>query len=92
MAASTTTFEERISRIQARAAAGTNDGVVAPGVAPAKPTRAPQRKTSTRGRYILSALGGLFASLLLVGIATAFLMSDMGAGTFEMVANTLADG
>lgn len=94
MAASTTTFEQRISRIHERAARGQNDGFVTPGVVDEN-ARNPHKnakryaKKASRGGYIASALGGLFLSFAIVGLGTVFLMSDMGAGTFDALASSM---
>ena len=94
MAVSTTTFEQRISRIQQRAAQGQADGFVTPGVVDAgvrNPHKNAKRyaKKSKRGGYIASALGGLLLSFVIVGAGTVFLMSDAGAGTFEALASSV---
>ena len=94
MAVSTTTFEQRISRIQQRAAQGQNDGYVMPGVVDGtkrNPHKNAKRraKRGSRGGYIVSALGGLMLSFVIVGAGTVFLMSDLGEGTFDVLASSV---
>ncbi|MFY9209592.1 MAG: hypothetical protein WAO69_00540 [Aestuariivita sp.] len=95
MAASTTSFEQRIARIQARAETGQNDGFVAPGVAEdgfnRKATKAyrPKQKGSRSG-YMVSVLGGLLTSFVVVGLGMVVLTS--GGGSFEDVASALLLG
>lgn len=95
MAASTTTFEERIARIHQRAAEGSNTGFVQPGVAdePISPRAArkaaQQKPKKRRGGYIVSIMGGLATSVAIVGIGTVVLMSGTDGGSFEDIAATL---
>ena len=91
MAASTTTFEERIARIHQRAAQGTNTGFVQPGVADEiKPSRAAKKLAKSRrkksGSYLVSILGGLATSVAIVGICAVVLMSGSEGGSFEDIA------
>lgn len=89
MAVSTTTFEERISRIQERAATGENHGFVEPGTATDAPAKPKRKKRKARSGYLMSALGGLMMSFVIVGAGTAFMLTDLGAKTFETFAGSM---
>lgn len=97
MAASTTTFEERIARIHQRAAQGTNTGFVQPGVADEltssraakKAAKRARKKQKKRGGYLVSILGGLATSVAIVGVCAVVLMSGTDGGSFEDIAAIL---
>ncbi len=91
MAASTTTFEERVARIHKRAAQGTNTGFVQPGVADElsarrKPKKVARNKPKRRGSYLVSILGGLATSVAIVGFGAMVLMSGTDGSSFEAIA------
>lgn len=94
MAVSTTTFEERIARIQKRAAKGDNVGFVQPGVAeePITPRAAKtlsKRSQRSRGGYLASVLGGLFTSAVIVGVGAVVLLAGTDTGEYEQITAAL---
>ncbi len=90
---STTTFAERIARIETRAATGTATGFVTPGVVDeTTPDRGKAPKMRKRrksgGSYLGSVLGGVFASVTVLALGAAFVMADVdtaGLGDFASV-------
>ncbi len=94
MAASTTTFEERIARIHARAARSENTGYVKPGTAeepidPRANKARRQKGKTTRGGYIISVLGGVFTSVAVVAIGAVVLFNSAEGGSFEDIAASI---
>ena len=88
-----TTFNDRIARIEARANKGQNTGFVTPGVVDETSGKSAQSKTrrprTRRSGYLVSVLGGLFASFAVVGIGLVFLMSSADGNSFEEIAASI---
>lgn len=90
MAVSTTTFEERLKRIEARAAAGAT-GIVTPGGVSANNIDAsallPKSRRSTG--YLANVLNGVFMSLCVMALGLTFVISEADTGGFDAFSSVL---
>ena len=92
----TTTFAERIARIESRAASGQATGFVTPGVVDesnADKVRAPKVKGARKGRgsYLGALMGGLFTSVTVMAVGVAIVIADAEPGSFDDIAGSFLD-